>query len=123
MRYGIQICIIEINVKIRLYAEISNPDDYFVTAQRGANEDKFILTLVHLGGNDYMIEINLMDAKYIDDVFIVTVEELSSGKAMEVYVNATRYLDKMTNGGTSDVNLIALCDAIKLYCSMANGYN
>lgn len=115
--------VLESNVKIRLYAEISNPDDYFVTAQRGANEDKFILTLVHLGGNDYMIEIDLMDAKYIDDVFIVTVEELSSGKAMEVYVNATRYLDKMTNGGTSDVNLIALCDAIKLYCSMANGYN
>jgi len=113
---------LESSVKIRLYAEISNTDDYFITVSNSTGTETLMLTPMSVGDNVYRIEIDLTDAKYIDDVYTVSILEMSSGKTAVMNVSATKYLDKMTSGDTADDNLIALCEAMKLYCSVANGY-
>lgn len=110
------------NVNIRLYVEIENPDDYFVTVENVSTSDVEMVVPTNVDGNAYRIEIEVKDAKFIDDVYKISILEISSGRTMQIAISATRYLDKMTSGGSSNADLIALCEAMKLYCSVANAY-
>ena len=110
------------NVNIRLYAEVKNPDDYLITVENTATAEVAMNVPVLTDGGSYRIEIEVEDAKYIDDVYVISILEISTGKVMTVSVSAMRYLDKITAGAVMNDDLIALCDAMKLYCSVANNY-
>jgi hypothetical protein len=113
---------LESNVKIRLYAEITNIDDYFITVENIYTGEVEMIIPTHQGGNVYRIEIDVSDVKFIDDVYRVDIHELSTGKVMHVAVSAMRYLDKVCTSTWASDSLIALCEAMKIYCSVANGY-
>lgn len=113
---------LESNVKIRLYVRISNIDDHFITAENLSTDESFMIIPTHEYDDVYKIEIEVSDAKYIDDIYTLSIREISGAKTMYVNVSAMRYLDKVTDGTGYNADLVALCEAMKLYCSAANGY-
>ena len=113
--------VLDSSIKARIYFESESIGNYTFTYTDPSGSE-YALDTVAIEKIEilYYVEIEISDAKYIDDVYTLNI--ISGSKTATITFNAISYKNNSA-AVTNDVNLQNLCTAMELYCAMANAYS
>lgn len=115
---------LEENVDIRVYFASENIDAYnfIVTAPDGSYVG--MVQPEYINEGLYRVSIEVPDIKYLDEVSTLVIREKSTGNEITMRISAIKYVEnKLAASSSATEDLKNLCNALKLYCALANDYN
>ncbi len=113
---------LEENVNIKVFFTSENIAGYTFTVTGPDGSVVGEVMPERVAEDTYRVCIEIPDIKYFDDACTLVIRQISSGNEITMRLNGVKYVENKLASGSTDESLKKLCEALRLYCALANSY-